>query len=170
MPLQTRLCQEAKQSSRRLAVQGIWITDDVLSEAVRRFRRCSHGAQRYGSNVPGPLEARRRLAKRRMMALAGVDTPPPVDPTTLFGMGGPKMGQAVWQAPKAPKDQPKGQRSRSSSTESLSDLRSCPRCQLAQKSFWHRTETATIGVTSPIRSSQRSTFSTSHTETPRCTD
>jgi hypothetical protein len=55
------------------------------------------------------LEAQRRLAKRRMMALAGVGTPAPVDPAVLFGMGGPKLGSMVWQAPGTQAEKSKGE-------------------------------------------------------------
>ncbi len=115
MPFRRRLCQEANQSSRRLANNGLWITDEALSDAFTRFLRHSHGAKRYGSNVPGPLEAQRRLAKRRMMALAGVGAAPPVDPAALFGMGGPKLGEMVWQPPKTEKHEAKGKRRKDSS-------------------------------------------------------
>jgi hypothetical protein len=108
MPIRRRLYQEANQSSRRLANHGLWITDEVLSDAFNRFLRHSHGAKRYGSNVPGPLEAQRRLAKRRMMALAGVGAPAPVDPAVLFGAGGPKLGDMVWRAPQAQVEEVKG--------------------------------------------------------------
>src|ERR1700753_1744609 len=47
----------------------IWIPESLLSDTTSRFFRlegpCS-SQKRHGSNVPGPLEARRRLAKRRM--------------------------------------------------------------------------------------------------------
>jgi hypothetical protein len=76
------------------------VTEDDLSDAFNRFLRYSQGAKRYGSNVPGPLEAQKRLAKRRMMALAGVGATPTVDPAVLFGRGGPKMGKTKWLPPK----------------------------------------------------------------------
>jgi hypothetical protein len=99
MPLRRRLCHEANLSSRRFTYNGVWITDDVLCDAFNRFLRFSNGAKRYGSNVPGPLEAQRRLAKRRMMALAGAGAAPVVDPIALFRMGGPKLGKMRWQPP-----------------------------------------------------------------------
>lgn len=99
MPLRKRLCQEAKHSSHRVASSGVWVTDDALSDAFNRFLKFSNGAKRYGSNVPGPLEAQKRLAKRRMMGLARVGAAPPVDPAALFGIGGPKMGKVFWQPP-----------------------------------------------------------------------
>lgn len=65
------LCPQSAPSS-----AALWITDDVLAAAWRRFthvynnthsqRHRIDGGRRHGSNVPGPLEARRRLAKRRM--------------------------------------------------------------------------------------------------------
>ncbi|KAF2849318.1 hypothetical protein T440DRAFT_452685 [Plenodomus tracheiphilus IPT5] len=65
-------CQRAVQSLQSPPLQHIWISDDQLSLAVNRFFRttCPH-QKRHGSNVPGPLEARRRAAKRRMTVSAG---------------------------------------------------------------------------------------------------
>lgn len=55
----------------------MWISEDFLASTFRRF---ANGQQRrYESRVPGPLEARRRLAKRRNTALAGVAGPGPLD-------------------------------------------------------------------------------------------
>ncbi|KAK3703526.1 hypothetical protein LTR37_014373 [Vermiconidia calcicola] len=71
------------------ALQHIWITDDVLAEAFHRFMRVSQTSRRYGSSVPGPLEARRRLAKRKMgmAAVASGSAPPDGDIGELFGVG-----------------------------------------------------------------------------------
>ena len=72
----------------------VWITDDTLAEAYTRFARVSHyntyTCRRFGSNVPGPLEARRRLARRRMglAAVAASNGPPPFDLVAMLGFGG----------------------------------------------------------------------------------
>ncbi|KAL1956522.1 hypothetical protein VTO42DRAFT_7085 [Malbranchea cinnamomea] len=52
----------------------VWISDDCLARAFARFVGACVGVgqqRRHGSSVPGPLEARRRLNKRRNMNLAG---------------------------------------------------------------------------------------------------
>lgn len=68
----------------------IWITDEVLSEAFNRYVRVSHASRRFGSHVPGPLEARRRASKRRIgCAVVGASVAPPGgDFGALFGAGG----------------------------------------------------------------------------------
>ena len=63
---------------------AVWITDAVLAESLRRFT-CTH--RRHGSNVPGPLEARRRAAKRRNTNLAYNGGAQAVDPAILFPTG-----------------------------------------------------------------------------------
>jgi hypothetical protein len=65
-------CRRAVQSLQAPAPQHIWVPDEVLSLAVHRFFHSTCPQQkRHGSNVPGPLEARKRAAKRRMTASAG---------------------------------------------------------------------------------------------------
>ncbi|OJD14624.1 hypothetical protein AJ78_05054 [Emergomyces pasteurianus Ep9510] len=61
----------------------IWISDELVSEGFYRFAR-HH--KRYGSSVPGPLEAQKRLSRRRhaALALAGLP-PPPIEAAILFG-------------------------------------------------------------------------------------
>ena len=47
----------------------VWISDDILANAYTQLSRITLPAlrcKRHGSSVPGPLEANRRLAKRRM--------------------------------------------------------------------------------------------------------
>jgi hypothetical protein len=60
-------CRRAVQSLQTPTQQHIWISDEILTSALHRFSRstCPH-QKRHGSHVPGPLEARRRAAKRRM--------------------------------------------------------------------------------------------------------
>lgn len=65
-------CQRAVQSLQFPATQHVWVPDHVLSSAIHGFFHSSYTQQkRHGSNVPGPLEARKRDAKRRMTASAG---------------------------------------------------------------------------------------------------
>ncbi|KAI6795095.1 hypothetical protein KC361_g5204 [Hortaea werneckii] len=79
---------------------ALWITDDALAEAFNRFCRLTHHhhhnhaqpktSRRFGSTVPGPLEAHRRRARRRMglAAAAASSGPPTPDFGALFGWGG----------------------------------------------------------------------------------
>jgi hypothetical protein len=95
--------QRSKAMKQRLAARcdtfarsksvGIWITDDVLDEALRRFTRVH---QRYGSSVPGPLEARRREAKRRNGGLARHGPSAPFDHAAIFSK---HTGFGWWDAP-----------------------------------------------------------------------
>ncbi|GIZ38652.1 hypothetical protein CKM354_000206200 [Cercospora kikuchii] len=74
--------------------QYLWLTDEVVTEAWHRFLRASNAhhttGRRYGSNVPGPLEAHRRLSKRRIgMSATGAGVAASgADFGALFGFGG----------------------------------------------------------------------------------
>ncbi|KAE8556200.1 hypothetical protein EYB25_000900 [Talaromyces marneffei] len=65
----------------------VWISDELLSSTFQRF---VNGQRRYGSRVPGPLEASKRLAKRRNTALAvgGTSFDPAANVAHLFGANG----------------------------------------------------------------------------------
>lgn len=65
----------------------IWVSEELLATTFRRF---VNGQQRrYESRVPGPLEARRRLDKRRNTALASVAGSGPMDDIAcLLGRNG----------------------------------------------------------------------------------
>lgn len=63
----------------------LWISDDLLAATFRRF---VNGQRRHGSYVPGPLEARRRLAKRRNTVLASMGGGSADDLACLFGRNG----------------------------------------------------------------------------------
>ncbi|MCJ1394295.1 hypothetical protein MMC18_007173 [Xylographa bjoerkii] len=63
------LCRRIARQTLRSSPSFIWISDEYLQTLIRSFtvpKKCI----RHGSSVPGPLEARRRSAKRRMMNLA----------------------------------------------------------------------------------------------------
>ncbi|KAL2356278.1 hypothetical protein BJ546DRAFT_597511 [Cryomyces antarcticus] len=103
MPAHTTACGRAVRQLTPQPAHHIWISDDLLIIAFHRFLRVSNSTRkRYGSNVPGPLEAQRRLARRRMMGLAtagGVGAP---DMGALFGLGRPVEQSWTWEAPRSP--------------------------------------------------------------------
>ena len=74
----------------------IWISDDIPNHALSRYLQLRVG-RRHGSAVPGPLEARKRAAKRRMMGLA--PTAAGLDPHLGFlaGLGRGQENQQGWQ-------------------------------------------------------------------------
>ncbi|KAI4203344.1 MAG: hypothetical protein LQ350_001865 [Teloschistes chrysophthalmus] len=75
----------------------IWISDDILNHALHRFTLLQV-LRRHGSTIPGPLEARKRTAKRRMMGLVPTATgglhP---HPGFLSGLKREQEGQQGWQ-------------------------------------------------------------------------
>ncbi|KAF2793139.1 hypothetical protein K505DRAFT_45329 [Melanomma pulvis-pyrius CBS 109.77] len=101
-------CRRAAPSLASAAPQHIWIDDDLLSRTLDRFfrRGCPH-QRRYGSHVPGPLEARRRAAKRRMTAQAHVSpaggVPPPFSFGALFGFRSSPQPCWRYEPPSIPK-------------------------------------------------------------------
>ncbi|PWY70970.1 hypothetical protein BO70DRAFT_389714 [Aspergillus heteromorphus CBS 117.55] len=65
----------------------VWISDDFLISTFRRF--AANGQRRYESRVPGPLEARRRLARRKNTSLSVIAGAGPLDDIAcLFGRNG----------------------------------------------------------------------------------
>lgn len=73
----------------------LWITDDIFNDSLSRFALAAL-SRKHGSFVPGPLEARRRAAKRRMVNLAktggGV-----VNELILFSEMNPDQYSKEWQ-------------------------------------------------------------------------
>ncbi|KIX92607.1 uncharacterized protein Z520_11636 [Fonsecaea multimorphosa CBS 102226] len=71
----------------------VWISDVLVTDTFNRF--CHH--KRYGSSVPGPLEAQRRAARRKNTSLAytssgGISA----DPSIVLGSSANKL--AWWQS------------------------------------------------------------------------
>lgn len=64
---------------------AIWISDELLAESIDRFTGVH---RRYGSSVPGPLEARRRSTRRKNTSLASTAYgAPPIEVGALFRPG-----------------------------------------------------------------------------------
>ena len=80
----------------------VWISEEVLNNAINHFSR-GLTFRRHVGIVPGPLEARKRASKRRMVNLAQVGGAGEIDPS-LFGGSGYAPGQNgwQWQSPTAP--------------------------------------------------------------------
>ncbi|ETN39350.1 uncharacterized protein HMPREF1541_05573 [Cyphellophora europaea CBS 101466] len=85
----TRRLRAARCITQRHTPEALWITDDVLADTFRRFASLS---VRHGSHVPGPLEARKRAAKRKNTSLAHIGPSPPIDSTLLFA----KKSESGW--------------------------------------------------------------------------
>ncbi|KAF2870942.1 hypothetical protein BDV95DRAFT_50149 [Massariosphaeria phaeospora] len=65
------VCRRAVQSLPPTSPQHVWIPEELVSLVFLRFSRSRCPQQkRHGSHVPGPLEAKRRAAQRRMTAQA----------------------------------------------------------------------------------------------------
>ncbi|KAL1892737.1 hypothetical protein Sste5346_006820 [Sporothrix stenoceras] len=79
-------------------IDGIWITDLVLASAFAHYCRISAlpasttTTRRFASNVPGPLESRRRLGKRQMTDQ--------LSSQLSLGPGGPLL--PAWGLPNTP--------------------------------------------------------------------
>ncbi|GAD93613.1 conserved hypothetical protein [Paecilomyces variotii No. 5] len=93
MSFSRHACRHALQPPTSALIDHVWISDDLLTSSFKRFANCQ---KRHESKVPGPLEARRRLAKRRNTALASVGNYGLPDMGSLFGRNG--TGHMKWRS------------------------------------------------------------------------
>ncbi|KAK5103119.1 hypothetical protein LTS08_003923 [Lithohypha guttulata] len=97
------LCNASRSRLVKRSSAHVWISDDLLSETFDAFTRSQ---RRHGSNVPGPLEARRRAAKRKATSSAHTPcTGQAFDPATLITTQ-PQRGWWTSQEDKAGPPQP----------------------------------------------------------------
>ena len=93
----------------------LWITDDIFNDPLSRFELAAL-SRKHGSFVPGPLEARRRAAKRRMVNLAQTGGGAVAEPTLLSERNSDQYSKEwQWQPPSillAPMPPQKGQECR----------------------------------------------------------
>ncbi|KAL8804953.1 MAG: hypothetical protein Q9182_002263 [Xanthomendoza sp. 2 TL-2023] len=92
MSLKRHLCRFAAAPTSN----HIWISDDFLDQAFHRYVQL-HVGRRHGSAAPGPLEARKRAAKRRMMGLAPTASGPQLHPGYPAVLGREQDNQQGWQ-------------------------------------------------------------------------
>ncbi|KAI3342810.1 hypothetical protein F4824DRAFT_120550 [Ustulina deusta] len=59
-------CYQAARRHLRPHYDSIWVPDSLLASAFERYAATFRTGARYGSSVPGPMEHRKRLAKRHM--------------------------------------------------------------------------------------------------------
>ncbi|KAI1118802.1 hypothetical protein F5Y14DRAFT_397736 [Nemania sp. NC0429] len=62
----TSQCYRAVRHHLRPHYDGIWVPDSLLALAFERYTATFTTGSRFGSSVPGPMEHRKRLAKRHM--------------------------------------------------------------------------------------------------------
>lgn len=85
----TTICHASRSSVGATKCSShVWISDDLLAHTFSAFVK-TH--RRHGSNVPGPLEARKRAAKRRTTTLAQISPTHP-DPAIVMG----SVAQSGW--------------------------------------------------------------------------
>lgn len=82
---------------------NIWISEDALDNAIQHFSGFRISRRRLGL-APGPLEARKRATKRRMMDLAQIGGGGEMlDPSLLPWQGKPIEPAWQWQNPSQPR-------------------------------------------------------------------
>ena len=103
MPPCVRTCCRAVQRQLLPPADSIWVSDDALSSAFHRLVAISRSTKRNESSVPGPMESRRRLGRRRMAHVSQHLPATSNDLTSLWGpLGDTDRTQWQWQAPKMP--------------------------------------------------------------------
>lgn len=93
-------CRRAVHGRIRAKSEAVWITDEIFSRALQRFWLIAKSSKRDASSVPGPMESRRRLGRRRMANLSEAVQRPVQDFGALWGIGGAlDRPQWQWEAP-----------------------------------------------------------------------
>lgn len=91
--------RRAVRPTTSLGSSALWITDDLLTTAYHRWVNVCQTTKRFANNAPGPLEAQRRLAKRKLGGLSTIGGSAAVDIGPLFGNGPPARHELCWEAP-----------------------------------------------------------------------
>ena len=103
MSFSQHACRQAVRRRLSSPTDHIWISDDLLTNAFHRFT-LGHCSRRHVGFAPGPLEARKRSAKRRMIYMAVVGGVRATDVGTLLGIdGGLEQPALRWESPTIPK-------------------------------------------------------------------
>lgn len=99
-------CRGAVQKQLPTTIESIWVSDYILRHEWQRFVSGCRTERRFGSFVPGPLESRRRIGKRRMAHLSEAFPPPLHTIASIWSsFWGADKSQWQWQAPRDRKPQ-----------------------------------------------------------------
>ena len=104
MSFKRQMCYLAVPRQLKSHPDQLGITEDILSNVIWRDT-LSEFSRRHGSSVPGPLEARRRAAKRRLMNLASPAAAGVIEQSFQPGVNSGLATGWQWQTPSIPASQ-----------------------------------------------------------------
>ncbi|KAF3764956.1 hypothetical protein M406DRAFT_351989 [Cryphonectria parasitica EP155] len=97
-PRPTIQCCRALQGRNDVSVDAVWVTDDVLSRAFRRYLDVSVTKRRAVSSAPGPMYHRKRFGRRQMTELNAMQS---IGSLPVWALSNaPDMTNWRWQPPK----------------------------------------------------------------------
>ncbi|KAI0189407.1 hypothetical protein EV127DRAFT_109891 [Xylaria flabelliformis] len=111
-------CYQAVRCRLRPHYDSIWVPDSLLVSAFDRFAATFRTGARCGSSVPGPMEHRKRLAKRHMGELLFGQSHSPAPIWELANLV--DLTQWHWKPP-TPADRRRRQDTNNTETRTLSD-------------------------------------------------
>ncbi|TEY55759.1 hypothetical protein BOTCAL_0228g00160 [Botryotinia calthae] len=98
LPRPSTSCRRLKHLT--TSFECVWVSEEDLCNAFQRFCGASNTIRRHGSSVPGPLESRRRLGRRRMAHITEMSQASMYDPGALWcSSWGPEKIESQWKAP-----------------------------------------------------------------------
>ncbi|THV49575.1 hypothetical protein BGAL_0188g00110 [Botrytis galanthina] len=98
LPRPSTSCRRLKHLT--TSFECVWVSEEDLCNAFQRFCGASNTIRRHGSSVPGPLESRRRLGRRRMAYVTEMTQASMYDPGALWcSSWGPEKIESQWEAP-----------------------------------------------------------------------
>ncbi|PBP24628.1 hypothetical protein BUE80_DR004464 [Diplocarpon rosae] len=108
LPPAPTCCPRALHRQLNATSDSLWVSDKILGHVYQRFFAVSKTRKRYGSFVPGPLESRRRMGKRRMTLQSEAVSSPSIGLGALWG----SFDEVVrtrwhWEAPTTPESRTK---------------------------------------------------------------
>ncbi|KAI1385030.1 uncharacterized protein F4822DRAFT_417078 [Hypoxylon trugodes] len=116
-PVLTSQCRRAAHRHLNAQHDSIWLPEALLAIPFERFCVTSRTVARYGSSVPGPMESRRRMGKRRMGELSFEQSH---SASPLWGLDNlPDLSQWQWKPPSSPNERLRHQQNKSSQERNL---------------------------------------------------
>ncbi|KAI8632302.1 hypothetical protein F5Y19DRAFT_359055 [Xylariaceae sp. FL1651] len=115
----TSQCYQAVRRHLRPQYDSIWVPDSLLLSAFERYSATFRTGARYGSSVPGPMEHRKRLAKRHMGELHFGQSHPAAPIWELANLV--DLTKWKWMPPTSSSDLRRQQSVKTSEMQTLSD-------------------------------------------------